>query len=378
MPEKKIRVIHVLGNLNYGGLQLIVLNLISELPSFSHKVIFQSREKGALYPRFEGVCEIEQCVHDKGRTFSFFRRLTSLLRNDAPDVVVAHLFGNHALVSMAATLAGVPRTYGVSANDPVFYSSSTLKPMALAQVARPFCSGEIAVSEAVGRILTSRLHLPPRRVRVIPNGCPVEEIATRAAAGRSAAQQPGGRTPRLFMAGRKGRAKDPTAVLKAIQLFRTRGRDMELWVAGDAPRKPARASVESLAEELGIRDLVCMLGVRDDVPELMGASDIVIHASNSEGFGMAVVEAMAAGVPVIATDIPACREILDGGRCGLLVPIGDSTALAEAIRQILDDDALRARMVQAASERVRSHYHIKQMAAGYAHLFSGSAEHRVT
>jgi len=84
---------------------------------------------------------------------------------------------------------------------------------------------------------------------------------------------------------------------------------------------------------------------------------------------MVVVEAMAAGVPVIATDIPACREVLDGGRCGLLVPPGDSTALAEAILQILDDEALRTRLVQAASERVRTHYHVKRMAAGYAELF---------
>jgi glycosyltransferase involved in cell wall biosynthesis len=95
----------------------------------------------------------------------------------------------------------------------------------------------------------------------------------------------------------------------------------------------------------------------------------VIHAIRTEGFGMVVVEAMAAGVPVIASDVPACREVLDGGRCGLLVPVGDAPALADAIRPVLDDRALRMRLVQAASERVRSHYHVKRMAAGYAELF---------
>lgn len=372
MPEKKLRVAHVVGNLSYGGLQCRVLNLIEELPSFSHTVIFQSEERGVLYSQYASVSDMEQCAYHRGRTLDFFLRLTKLLREMAPDVVLAHLFGNHTLVSWAAFLSGVPATYGVSANDPIFFSKSLWKPMALAQVARPFCRGEIAVSEAVGRILTSRLHLPSRRVRVITNGCPVEEIATRAAAGRKAAHQARGGTARVFMAARIGRTKDHPTVLRAVQLLLRQGRQVELWLAGGAFRESARTRVGSLTDQLGIRDLVRFLGVREDVPELMGASDIVVHATDSEGFSMAVIEAMAAGVPVIATDIPPCREALDGGRCGLLVPPGDSPALAEAIRQVLDDEGLRHQLVDAASERVRSHYHVKRMAAGYAELLLAS------
>jgi glycosyltransferase involved in cell wall biosynthesis len=371
MTEKKLRIVHVLGTLNYGGLQQSVLKLISELPSFWHTVISQSQEVGPLYEQYARVADMQQCVYRRGRTFDFFRRLTKLLRATAPDVVVAHLFGNHTLVSWAAFLAGVPRTYGVSANDPVFYSSSTWKPMVLAHAARPFCRGEIAVSQAVGRILISNLHLPSSRVRVIPNGCPVEEIASRAAAGRSAAHHNSGAIPRAFMAARVGRTKDHATALRAIQLLRQKGGDVELFVAGTASRESARTArinVEALAEQLGIRDLVRFLGAREDVPELMGASDVVVHATKSEGFSIAVLEAMAAGVPIVATDIPPCREALDDGRCGLLVPRGDSSALAEAIRQILDDEPLRLRLVEAAFERVRSHYHVKRMAADYREL----------
>lgn len=373
MPEKRLRVAHILGNLSYGGLQCRVLNLIKELPSFSHNVIFQSEEEGVLYPQYANVSAMEHCAYHRGRTLDFLLRLTKLLREMAPDVVLAHLFGNHTLVSWAAFLSGVPATYGVSTNDPIFFSKSLWKPMALAQAARPFCRGEIAVSEAVGRILTSRLHLPSSRVRVIPNGCPVEEIATRAAAGRKAAYQAaGGGSARALMAATIGRAKDHPTALRAVQLLRRQGRQVELWLAGGAFRESTRTSVESLADEFGIRDLVRFLGVREDIPELMGVSDIVVQATESEGFGMAVIEAMAAGVPVVATDIPPCREILDGGRCGLLVPRGDSPALAEAIGQILDDEGLRLRLVAAASERVRSHYEVRRMAAGYAELLLAS------
>jgi glycosyltransferase involved in cell wall biosynthesis len=370
MADKKLRVLHVLGNLNHGGLQLRVLNLITQLPSFTHRVVFQSAEKGPLYDQFAGVADLEQCVYRSGQTFDFFRRLTGLLRETGPDVVLAHLFGNHTLVSWAGFLAGVPRTYGVAANDPIHFSDSVWKPMTLAHAARPFCRGEIAVSEAVGRILTSRLHLPARRVRVISNGCSTEEIAARADKGRKAAQRAASGRARLFMAARIGKSKDDATALRAIQLLRSEGRDVELRFAGGAHRESYQVIAESLVDQLAVRDVVHFLGVRDDVPELMGASDIVVHATKSEGFGMVVVEAMAAGVPVIATDIPACREILDGGRCGLLVPLGDAPALAEAIRQVLDDEALRTRLVQAASERVRRHYDVKRMAAGYAELLS--------
>jgi glycosyltransferase involved in cell wall biosynthesis len=368
MAEKKLRVMHVLGNLNEGGLQLKVLNLIGEIPSVSHTVLFQSPETGPLYAQFAAVANMEHCAYRRGQRFDFFRRLTRLLRERTPDVIVAHLFGNHTLISWAAFLAGVPETYGVSVNDPVHFSQSVWKPMALAQAARPFCRGEIAVSKAVGSILTSRLRLPAQRIRVIPNGCSVEEIAARAEAGRAAAQRNAG-TARVLMAARFASAKDHPTALRAIQLLRSEGRDVELLLAGGTHRESLRTGVELLADELGIRDLVKFLGSRDDIPELMGSSDIVIHATHSEGFGMAVIEAMAAGVPVVASDIPACREVLDDGRCGILVPLSDPAALAEAIRKLVDDEALRTQLVQAAAEHVRSHYHIKRMAAGYAELF---------
>ncbi|MDP9178461.1 MAG: glycosyltransferase [Gemmatimonadota bacterium] len=376
MAEKQLRVAHILGTLSHGGLQGVVLNLIRELAEISHIVVFQSEEKGALHSEYASVSDIRQCPHDRGPPLSFLHRLRKIFRETAPDVVLAHLFGNHTLVSWAAFLAGVPATYGVSTNDPVHYSGSRWKPMMLAHAARPFCRGEIAVSESVGRVLTSQLHLPARRVTVIPNGCPVEEIATRAAAGAAArkAALPADRTARALMAaGISRRTKDHPTALRAVALLRQQKREVELWLAGGASSESARNSAESLTGQLGIRDLVRFLGVREDVPELMGASDIVVHATHSEGLSIAVLEAMAAGVPVVATDIPSCREALDGGGCGLLVPPRDAAALAEAISRILDDEPLRLRLVQAASERVRSHYHIKRMAADFAALLLASS-----
>ena len=371
MTERKLRVAHLLGNVAYGGIQCRVLNLIRGLPEFSHSVVYQSKSKGQLYDDYAKVSDVRQIPHHRDRRLGFVLDLKTILRDTAPDVVLAHLSGKHALVSWAAFLADVPTTFGVITNDPTFYSRSRWKPTVLAHAARPFCRAEIAVSESVAWILTSRLHLPVERIRVILNGCPAEDIAARAAAGRKAVVRANDGTARLFMASGFGRSRDHPTLLRAVQLLRNKGRQVELSLAG-GNSSGARRSAESLTDELGIRNVVRFLGPRDDVPELMGASDIVINATHSEGFGMAVAEAMAAGVPVIATDVPACREVLDGGRCGILFPRGDSAALAAAIGQILDDDELRLRLVGAASERVRSHYHVKRMAADYAELLRSS------
>ncbi|MGH9385546.1 MAG: glycosyltransferase family 4 protein [Vicinamibacterales bacterium] len=370
MPENTLRVTHVLRNLRFGGLQNRVLNLIKELPSFAHSVVVQSPDNGELYVQYQDVCDLRQCVRHPGRSLDFFLRLTAVLRELKPDVVLAHLFGNHTLVAWAAYLARVPATYGVSTNDPLFYAGSRWKPTVLAHLARPVSVGEIAVSEAVGRILRSGLHLPASRVHVVPNGCPVEEIARQAQIGKTAAEQEGDRPKRAFMAARLGRTKDHATLLKAAQILHECG-SLELWLAGTF-RDSARTRFEALLAELGVHTRVKFLGPRGDIAALMGACDVVVLSTRSEGLPNSVLEAMAAGVPVVATDIPACREVLDGGRCGILVSPGDPETLASAIRQILSDEHLRHRLTTAAFERVSSCYHVKQMAAGYANLLRGS------
>lgn len=366
--SRPLRVVHILGNLNAGGPQWRVLNMMRELDSFSHVVVFQGSKKDLLYQRYVELCELIHCPRGRGLPLSFFLRLVTVLKQIQPDAIVAHLFGNHTVVAYAARLAGVPVTLGVSTNDPVYYSKSRLWPMFLAHLGRPVCKGEIAVSHAVGSVLTSRLLLPARRVTVICNGCPVAEIASRAEAGRAAPpipRRPG--IPRLIMVAAIRRTKDYGTVIRALDVLRSRGRQAELLIAGHSVRD-AQKSVERVVDELDLRESVTFLGARHDIPELLGASDILVHSSRSEGFPMVVAEGMAAGLPIVATDIPMCREQLNDGDCGSFFPIGNAEALADAIVRILDDDQLRTRQVRAAFDRVSSLYDLTQMAAGYESL----------
>jgi glycosyltransferase involved in cell wall biosynthesis len=372
MPSRPARIVHILGSLESAGLQRRVLTLIRELPQYSHTVIFNSAARREMHDSYAALCAMVHVPHERGSVIAGLRylpRLAGALRKCDPDVVLAHLFGNHALVSIAARMAGVPATFGVSANNPVHYAGSRWQPLLLAQIARPFCRGEIAVSEAVGALLRDQLLLPGRRVHVVPNGLLVEEVAERADTGRRV-RNGNGRAGehQLLMVGWIARAKDQGTVIRSVALLRGRGLHVRLRLAGGAYRQSRQSDLQHLANELGVSDAVTFLGVRDDVPELMGASDVVILATHSEGFGMVLLEAFASRTPVVATDIPACREVLDNGRCGVLVPPRDPVALADAIGSLLVDENRQRAFVEAAFSRVSEQYHAKRMAAGYARL----------
>ena len=374
MQKHKTRVAHILGNLTLAGLHPRVLSLVRELPAYSHSIVFNSGNSGPLYDSFADMCEMVQCRYPRGSVLGGLRyvpRLAAALRKLAPDVVIAHLFGNHALVSLAARMAGVPVTFGVSANDPVHFAKSRWQPLLLAQFARPFCRGEIAVSEGVGAVLRDALLLPAHRVHVVTNGCAVEAIAARADTGRSRARD---RTTahRLLMVAWLTGAKDHETAIRAVASLRKRGHNIRLDFAGGVYRQARQDALQELAHTLGVSDVVAFLGIREDIPELLGASDVLIHSTHSEGFSLSVIEAFASRTPVVATDIPACREALDHGRCGILVPPRDPESMANAVETLLTNQRVREELVEAAYRRVQERYHTRRMAAGYAALIDAA------
>jgi len=361
----RVRVAHVLGALNYGGVESNALHIIRNLPgeAIESRVYYIGRDLTARAREFEAASAgFTHCPYSPPHRLGFTYRLARCLRRDGIEALLCYSFGNHAMVSLAGWLAGVRRQFVQVNGSPTRDATTLRKSRILAHLARPFCTGEISVSSRVRDELVAGLGLPAGRVQVIENACPVAEFRSRARASRA---KRAGRIPTALMVARMDDAKDQATLLRAAALLFRDGEAVRLRLAGDGPN---RAHLESLAGELGITGVVEFLGNRTDIPELLGESDVAVLATHTEGFGLVLAEAMAAETPIIATDLPVTREVLQDGACGLLVPGRDPQAIAGAIRRLAQDAPLRRQMVRLGCERAERLYDVGPMALRYARL----------
>jgi len=207
----------------------------------------------------------------------------------------------------------------------------------------------IAVSHEVARRLHQAFHIPARKINVVHNGIPLPTID----APTNTALR------RILM-----RGTERAIVLVTARLDKQKGHHYLLQAASLVPKAvfvlvgdgPERASLEAQARALGLSDRVTFLGYRDDVGDLLTTCDLFVLPSLFEGLPLSVLEAMAAGKPVVATAIGGTDEAIVQGHTGLLVPPGDPIALAAAIRTVLSNPKLARRLAAAGKARVHEHF----------------------
>jgi len=205
-------------------------------------------------------------------------------------------------------------------------------------------------SDRVTRYLECALKIPAHRLATVYNGLDTEEVQPRRRRHEVRAEL-GVRenTPVIFMVGRLALQKNYPLFLRVMAQLREANPDLIGLVAGQGP---LQAELQSLAGSLGLTEGVRFLGPRDDIPDLMVAADIVVLTSDWEGFPNTLLEAMWLERPVVATDVGGCREVVDDGETGFLVPPGDGEALVAACQRLLDEPVLRERMGAAGRQRV--------------------------
>jgi glycosyltransferase involved in cell wall biosynthesis len=211
----------------------------------------------------------------------------------------------------------------------------------------------VAVSQQLSDELV-RLGIPADRLVFIPN--PVDQRLLELRQRDEQRLSPGEET-RILAVGRLVKQKDFGTLIRAFDLL-TRRRLARLTILGEGPERP---HLEALARELGIADRVDMPGFVSPPWETMAAASVLAMSSRGEGWPMAIVEALALGIPVVSTDCPTGpREILDNGRFGRLVPVGDPQALSDAIEDAISDppdpDYLRSRVTPWLIEAIGDRY----------------------
>jgi phosphatidylinositol alpha-mannosyltransferase len=258
----------------------------------------------------------------------------------APDLVHVHepLTPSTSMYATLASTAPVVATFHAHAERSRLFDLA-------APLVRPVwrrLRARVAVSEAAREFVVSRMG---DGVRVIPNGV---DIATFSSA-EAAPNLPEGR--RMLWAGRLDRQKGFPVAVRAFDLLARDVADLAFVVAGDGRD---RGAVEGLSPDARRRTVMLGAVPHDRLPAYFtGAAVFVSPALGQESFGMVLVEAMAAGVPVVATRIAGYDEVVRDGRDGLLVPPGDIRSLAAAVRRVLDDPGLTERLSAAGRERAR-------------------------
>jgi glycosyltransferase involved in cell wall biosynthesis len=224
------------------------------------------------------------------------------------------------------------------------------------------------VAETVRRETIETFGIPERRVVTIPRG--VDPLRIRPERERAAVREELGiaaSAPVAIAVGALSPEKDPLAHLDVCAKLASALPDVAYLFAGDGPM---RAEVRSAVASQGLQDRVRVLGSRTDVGDLLGASDVLVLASRTEGMPGCVIEAGMAGVPVVSFGLAGVPEVVEDGVTGFVVPAGDHVALAERTLLVLEDGELRRRMGEAAMDRCRPVFDIEAIARRYVDVYT--------
>jgi glycosyltransferase involved in cell wall biosynthesis len=265
--------------------------------------------------------------------------------------VKAHLQG-----SLAAVLAGAKVVLNTK-HGHVFPESRTairLNRLALAGTRRV-----VAVSEDTAKRAVEVERLPPEKLTVIHNGVDLSLYAP------PTERRPSTRGNLIHVA-RLSPEKDQLTLLRSAQVLVERCPDFRLQVVGDGP---SRRDLEGMAQALGLGERVIFHGASQDVPALLRAAGMFVLSSRSEGIALTLLEAMATGLPVVATRVGGNAEVVIDGETGLLVPPGDPAGLAHAIGALIADPERAGRMGDRGHLRAQEHFDVRRVVRRYEALY---------
>ena len=292
--------------------------------------------------------------------------IVSLVKKRRARVLHVHGYAASDFGRLAARVTGARLVLHEHFADPKLPRYQAWADQALASLT----DRAIAVSGSTRDFLVRERFVPEARVRVIWNGAPLQEFAPvsreRALATRRELDLPAD----ALVIGAIGRLNEQKGHRYLIEAFANllEERPARLLIAGDGDLMQA---LRGQAAQLGVADRVVFAGHRSDVPDLLGAMDVLCISSLYEGTPLTLFEAMAAARPVVSTSVDGCREIIEDGRTGLLVPPRDPRALASALSRALGDAALRRRLAEnafSASRRYDVDACVRQMQELYEEL----------
>ena len=310
----------------------------------------------------EAGIEVLSCAGRGGWDFRILGRLRQILRDRRPDLVHALLFHANQAVRWVARSAGVPvqrvlceiQTVEVERRWHLWVDRFTYRS----------CRCTIGNSPSVVEHLAKHAGIPRDRLRLIRGGIdpapiqqaePIDRISLGVRRER----------PLVLWVGRLDPVKGLPQLIEAFRAVRAT-HDAQLLLVGEGQQ---RAELEAHVLRARLQGHVYLPGSRGDVPAVLKAADVFVLPSRTEGLPNALLEAMAAGCAIVTTDVPGCRDLVRHEETGLVVPFGDTTALASAIARLLSDRQLANSLGAAAATEVAANWTAERMRADYLQLY---------
>lgn len=370
-PPRPLRIAHVVDVLALAGMEYGVVKLVNRLDParFRSMIVCMRHQRDDVNGLLSKDVAVFEMRKEPGRNWRVIGRLASLFREERVDVVHSHNWSTFLYAVCAARLAGVPAViHGEHGKDDTLrHPKRLLGARVLAKGVDRVC----AVSRDLAEEVVRDWRVPSDRVRWIPNGVDLDAFG-----GDDRSEELRGEfglTPGDLVVMNTGgfRAiKDHATLLRAFAAVHRAEPRARLLLIGQGGANDPRAGLDREAESLGVAAAVRFAGVRTDIPRLLRTCDVYVNSSRYEGMSNTILEAMAAGRPVVATAVGGNPDLVGDGVTGYLVPSGDPEAMAGRVLDLLRDASLRERLGAAGRARMEAVHSMPGMVRAYAALYT--------
>ncbi len=369
-------VAHIIYALGTGGLENGLINIINRTPPdrYRHVIIcLTNADDFANRITLPGV-QVIQLHKPAGQNFRVFWDLWKTLRTLRPDVVHTRNLASLEMQLVTLLMPGIKRVHGEHGRDIHDLDGTNKKYNLLRKAMQPFVHRYIAVSRDLLQWLKHTVAIPEKKLRQIYNGVDAGKFSPRQDDAQLGDLAPPGLLPEnavvVGTVGRLAEVKNQQLLIEAVGYLFTkrpilRG-TLRLVLVGDGPLK---LQLVDRVKQLGLSDVVWFSGDRNDVPVLMQLMDIFILPSLAEGISNTLLEAMASGLPVIATSVGGNVELKEEGVNGRLVPVNNVVAMADALAELVDDPTLRQSMGEKGLALVRTTFNWEKTVADYLAVY---------
>jgi glycosyltransferase involved in cell wall biosynthesis len=349
-----MRILHVSSARQFGGGERHFVDLTNALVQRGHDVFVALIPESPLLPELQRIPDRNILALPLRNSLDIAGafKLRRFAREHQIEIIHAHVARDYPLAALAVGRAGKSR---LVLTRHVLFPLSKLHKLTRRRVSRV-----IAVSRAAANVLERGEIFHDQQITVIPHGIDLNRFRRDQRSHQPAKTN---LSLRVGMLGQLSLNKGQRDFVRAAAIVAGQRDDVEFVIAGrdKSPEAKNRREIEALITGCGLGDRISLFDSIDDVPAFLADLDLFVSASHSEAFGIAIIEAMACGVPVVATMTAGAREIIEPDQTGRLVPVGSVEDLAKAMLDLLSDREQRERLTENAGQMVADRFSLERM-----------------